>query len=201
MQVQKIDNTSFRMIRLASAEARFNQAVNKFQLYKITPEDSQYLNKLRNSINLEELMPNMKPEDYMLWDRILKQVLNTYNETILLTKDDKPCGALKYKKTPRHYEVLGRVTWPIEKGKREPFAGKILVMQMFKMFMQDNLNIIKTCVCRYNPFSTISKCMEMGFRSYGGDDYNELMSVKRERIPAIFEKFKDIIVIEEESQQ
>lgn len=201
MKIQKTDNTSFRMIRLASAEARFNQVVNKFQLYKITPEDSQYLNKLRNSINLEELMPNMKPEDYMLWDRILKQVLNTYNETILLTKEDKPCGALKYKKTPRHYEVLGRVTWPIEKGKREPFAGKILVMQMFKMFMQDNLNIIKTCVCRYNPFSTISKCMEMGFRSYGGDDYNELMSVKRERIPAIFEKFKDIIVIEEESQQ
>lgn len=201
MQVQKTDNTSFKMIRLASAEARFNRAVNQFKLYKITPEDSQYLDRLRTSINLRELMPNLKSEDYMLWERILKQVLTTSNETILLTKDDKPCGALKYKRTPRHYEVLGRVTWPIEKGKREPFAGKVLVMQLFRTFMQDNLNFIKTCVCRYNPFSTISKCMEMGFRSYGGDDYNELMSVRRDRIPDIFEKFKDIIVIEEESQQ
>lgn len=201
MQIQKTDNTSFKMVRLASAEAKLNHIVNKFELYRVTPEDAEYLQSLVRSINLKELMPNLKPEDYMLWQRILDKVLSTYHETILLLKDGIPCGGIKYKKNHNHYEILGRVTWPIEKGKREPFAGKVLSMQLFKIFMQDNLNTIRTCVVRHNPFDTISKCMELGFRSFGGDNYNELMSVSRARIEQVMEKFKDIIVITPEEFQ
>lgn len=197
MQIQKTNDTSFKSKYLTSAEVRFNQAVNKFKLYKMTPEDSLYLKNLQKSINLQELMPKLKPEDYTFWERILKQVLTTSDETILLTKDDKPCGALKYQKNSRHYAILGRVTWPLETGKREPFAGKVLIMQLYKMFLEDNLSLIKTCVCRYNPFSTISKCMEMGFRSNGGDNYNEIMSVNKERAKKAFEKFNEIIKLGE----
>ncbi|MCM1003635.1 MAG: hypothetical protein NC408_04765 [Candidatus Gastranaerophilales bacterium] len=197
MHIQKTNNTSFKAIRLASAEARFNGAVNKFNLYKITQEDRQYIEKLRNEINLKELMPKLKPEDYKLWEYVLRITLSTYDETILLTKDEKPCGALRYKKTPRDYSIIGRVTWPIETGKREPFAGKVLTTELFRLFLQDNLKVIRTCVARHNPFDTISKCMEMGFSSCGGDDYNELMAVTRARIENVLEKFKDIIIIED----
>lgn len=201
MHIQKVNNTSFKMNRLASAEARFKQTVNKFELYRITPEDKDYLSILLQSIKLKELMPNLKPEYYFLWQRILEKVLSTYNETILLTKDNIPCGGLKYRKNSNHYEILGRVTWPIEQGKREPFAGKVLTMQLFKIFMQDNLNMIRTCVVRNSPFGTISKVRDMGFSSYGGDNFNELMCITRARIEKAMEKFKDIIFIEEESQQ
>ncbi len=200
MQIQKTDNTSFKAIRLASAEARFNGAVNKFNIYRVTAEDKQYLDKLQSGINLRELMPKLKPEDYKLWEYVLRRTLSTFDDTILLTKDDKPCGALRYKKTPRDYSIIGRVTWPLETGKREPFAGKVLTMELFRLFMQDNLNVIRTCVARHNPFDTISKCMEMGFGSCGGDDYNELMSITRGRIEKVIEKFKNIIIINDSEE-
>ncbi len=168
--------------------------VNKFDLHKITSEDTLYLEKLRNGINLRELMPKLREEDYKLWEQILRMTLSTSDETILLTKGDKPCGALKYKKQYNDYAVQGRVTWPIEAGKKEPFAGKVLVMELFRLFMNDNSKSIRTCVVRNNSFNTISKCMEMGFRSCGGDNYNELMSVTRSRIEQVMDKFKDIII-------
>ena len=54
MQIQKTDNTSFKMVRLASAETKLNHIVNKFELYRVTPEDAEYLQSLVRSINLKE---------------------------------------------------------------------------------------------------------------------------------------------------
>lgn len=201
MKIQNVNSTQFKAKHLASVKASAKGVANNFELYKVTKSDENYLNNLLNNINLKELYSGLKPEDYKLWQFVLNRVLTPSNETMLLLKDGIPCGGIKYKKTPRDYTVVGRVTWPVEVGKREAFAGKVLTLQMFRDLMQDNINTIRTCVCRYNPFDTISKCMELGFRSYGGDDYNELMSVNRQSVSKVLESFSNIVKFDDSIEE
>lgn len=125
---------------------------------------------------------------------VLRKSLSPFCQTLLLSKNSKLCGGLKYSSNRLGYSVDAEATWPVEKDVREPFAGKALMLGFYKIFMEDSFNTVRACVVRNNPFSTISKCMELGFSSAGGDNYNELMVTTRARIQQTLEKFAPIIL-------
>lgn len=60
MQIQKINDTSFKAIRLASVEASSKGVYNQFDLYKATERDFPFLEKLASQINLKELKSHMR---------------------------------------------------------------------------------------------------------------------------------------------
>lgn len=198
MRIQN-DLQSFNGIHIASANVKLNNSSLKYDLYKITGVDTDFLEELRKSLDLRKLYSGLDDYGYTFWQRILNSVLAPScffnSNTILLTKDNLPCGGLKYTVNRDFYNIEGRVTWPLEKDKREPFAGKVLLLELYNIFLHDNKNRIKTCTVRRTPFDALSKSIEMGFSSVGGDNYNELMSINRQKIAGMISKFKPIIEI------
>lgn len=206
MKITGQDNyINFKGIHIATARPMLkNVGASPLELYKLTNNDKKFTSDLFNNINLERLYPGLDFDKYKLWYRFIKQALTeTWNsQPIIVTQDNIPCGAINFKKN-RVYDILSRATWPINSGERVSFAGKALTLELFNIFLndKDNVNAIRTNVVRAGVFDTITKCMELGFRSRGGDNYNEQMGISRSSVEKIVEKFRPIIEINEHNSE
>lgn len=200
MKINKIqEQPQFSGIHIATAHIKLPMREANLELYKLSEIDFPFLNNLTKSLNFRELYPNLTDNDYRLWgfirDRVFQQSQN--QDTFIVTKDNVPCGALKYSKKPSFYSIEGRITWPLEKGKKEPLAGKSLTLMLFNLFLRDNCRLIRSCVARNTSFDTVTKAISMGFGLGGGDEYNELMSIGREKIQKVIDNYRNIVEIEE----
>lgn len=198
MRIQQTGQ-SFNGIHIASANAKVNGSVANYDLYKLTQNDSAFIENLANSINLPELWHGMKKTGYLFWAKAVNSFLslakNKEMESILITKDKIPCGGINYQKKNNSYEIGYRVTWPIELDKKAPFAGTILYLNLFKKALNENIDTIRTIATRIGPFDVVGKCYRLGFSSRGGDEYNEIMSIRNAEIAKTIERYKQKVSI------
>lgn len=158
--------------------------INKIALFKLTETDRPFLKTLRNKINLRELIPNIKNDEFEIYDHIIKKSLENAlaknNESLLLTCNNIPCGIIvnKFCKTKQIVEYI--CTWPFKKNQKLPFGAQTLFSETFNRFCNTNLNFIELYATRFG--TAISKYNSLGFKSLGGDNYTELMRISREKI-------------------
>lgn len=194
------NNQTFNGIKIASARAKLNGVVSNYELYRITPKDSAYLDNLELHLDLPRLWSGLKQGDYFFWKKTISMMFSVAKsssaESVVIAKDGALCGGINYNiDSHNKCNVAYRVTWPVESEKKAPFAGKILYMQLFKKCLDKGVNSIKTTVSRFGPFSAISKCCQLGFGLNGGDNYTEIMGIGEKGMRNTFDKFQDIIEI------
>lgn len=184
MKVQQI-STNFKGIPIS--KVKINASESKYVLYELENGDEEFLKKLYKKTNLKTLMPNLRDEEgYETWDWVLKNAINSFgtknSKTLLETCNNKPCGIMNYKDIDDKYYLKFITTFPIQQNKRLPFAGQVLINELFRRFIDTKNNIIELTALRYSPFSPISKYMQLGFKMYGGTGFSEVMKINRENV-------------------
>ena len=190
------NNVSFKGIPIAKARVMDKNIT----LYKLTEKDREFADALTDKLNLKELMSGLSELDYKVWKDITNRgLLESFRRgctSILATIDKKPCGVLNHIE-PRNKCVVNFIsTWPIEKNKKPPFVCKTLLSNLFTKILKTDCNFVELLAVKYGPFSAISKYMQMGFRSVGGDNFFENMSINRERMTKALSQTKELIKLE-----
>lgn len=181
---------NFQGINISKA----NVLGRNLDIYKLTEKDKEFTSALKN-IDLKNLLPPMNAQDFLIYNTVFQTGLSNAhykNKTgMLLSCEDIPCGILV--SFPFKNKLIGDFicTWPIRKGEKAPFGAQTLFTQMFKDFLDTNAKLIEIYAVRYG--SLVSKYMQMGFRSAGGDDHTEIMNISRERVKTYLEKMNQHI--------
>ena len=191
-----MSNVNFQGINIANV----NVAGNSFKLYRLTSKDKQFVNELYHNIDLKEMMPNLKSLEYTIWDNMTSHGLFDGSwhcaQSILTTLNKKPCGVANYTLASRNSELNYISTWPLEKGKKVSFAGKSLFMHIFQDFLKTDFRSINLAAMTYAPFDVVSKYLSLGFKSRGGDNFQNLMTINRDSVINTVEKLKKNIQYE-----
>ena len=204
MKIQSTSQINSKAIPIANI--RVKNSNNNYKLYKLTQNDTAFLDKLAASINVESLYPGLKEHQYKIWDSIIRgcfdSISNRDSVTILETCNGIPCGMLNYLKINEKKDRIAYVsTWPIRAGEKVPFAGKILFQEFFRNFLNNNKSIAELVAVKNGPFASITKFMSIGFKLLGGDNYNELMRAEDKKIKSVYEKFNNDITRQSYPQQ
>lgn len=184
-----MNNLSFQGINIANT----NVLNHKLGIYKLTENDKPYIKYLKENIDLKKLFPQIKDDEYQIYDSLLKRALdnasNKHKDTLLLSCDNTPCGIMVYT-AGKFQHILDYIcTWPVEPNKKAPFGGQILFTQMFKNFIETGSNLIELYATRFG--SAVSKYRHLGFKSCGGDNYTELMRIKRNDVENSYNILKE----------
>ncbi len=189
-----MNKLSFQGIQTASAIGGLN-------IYKLTDKDKRLAEKLANDISLKTLMPGLSEYQYQIWDDTIQKALaQKCKNTFLLAKHRVPCGVLNYAQTPYMFNVNYAATWPVCSAQRVPFAGKALFLELFRHFLESSAQIIELWGIKNAPFDPVGKYRQLGFKMYGGDNFQELMRINREQAANTMDKFKDIIKLQSVKQ-
>ena len=146
-------------------------------------------------------MPGLSEYQYQIWDDTIQKALaQKCKNTFLLAKHRVPCGVLNYAQTPYMFNVNYAATWPVCSAQRVPFAGKALFLELFRHFLESSAQIIELWGIKNAPFDPVGKYRQLGFKMYGGDNFQELMRINREQAANTMDKFKDIIKLQSVKQ-
>ena len=95
--------------------------------------------------------------------------------------------ANKHKNTTHYVDYI--TTWAVEPNKKAPYGAQILFTQMFSDFLKTVAKFIELYATRFG--NAISKYRKIGFKSYGGDNYTEIMRIKREEVEKSYNKLQE----------
>ena len=181
---------NFKGIKIAKATIKNTNEPLEFDVYKITPKDKIFLSNLYQSTDVCKLYPGLQEYHYHLWDHVLKESIKMDdNEKIfLLAKDKKPCGLLNYSEEKSRIFVNSVCTIPLGKFNKVPWVGTTLFLSLFKEFLKTPLNRIRLVAAKSAPFPTVPKYYRLGFKSLGGDEYNEVMVIDKNNVQCILQK-------------
>lgn len=197
MLTQLNKNINFKGIPVSDIHVRGLES--KIRIHKLTKNDTEFIDKLCDNINLSELMPKIQPKKLDFWKSIIEWGLNASKQSdkkgYLLTYDGIPCGNLTYAEYPDKFHLNYVSTWPIQKEQKVPFAGQVLFKQLYEDFIQSKLQKIELNASRFSPFSIIGKYLQLGFKMLGGDDCCEKMATDRTRVLQTLQKLNQIIEI------
>lgn len=184
-----MNNINFKGINVSNA----NILNHKMSIYKLTEKDKPFIKQLSEKVNLKNLIPDITPDDFKIYDFFLKRGLNNAmgknKEGLLLACDYIPCGIMANTAGKFTQEVNYICTWPVEPGVKAPFGAQTLFAQMFGNFLKSGANFIELNATRFGD--AISKYRHLGFKSYGGNNYTEIMRINKDGVQASFEKLKE----------
>ena len=204
MDVKPVGNIGFKGIPLSKVKIITpNGQTARYTVYKALHGDEPFLEEISLNTNVMNRVKGLTDIEYTIWDSILgeglTQLLGSNKFTLLLADKNKcACGFLNYKQMPDKFSVEYVSTWPNKEGERGLLAGKTLFMELFNIFKQDTERksiILEALTCA--PFSPISKYMELGFRSFGGQNFQEYMRISRNGILKSLDKYKNMILRKE----
>ncbi len=188
MKIQPTQSTNFKALPIAKAEVIGLEG--KYKLFKIMPDDIDYLKNYVKDINLPEIAEGFSKEEYNNWYNVIEKGLlfsgkEFGREGILCAYNNKPCGVLNYSimADKRSSFVNYAATWTSEKGKKVPLANQIMFFKLFR-----NLSEKGGCNVRLNalinsPYCPVMKYKTLGFASIGSDfDGLENMKINEPRI-------------------
>ena len=190
-----ISDTSFKGIPVAKAKTPFNT----FQMYKITPDDSAFIQKIQKSINLRALMPGLDNEEYEIWEGVTRTALTNpldKSDTFIITTQNKPCGVMNISQKKASFDLNFISTWPVKQGEKVPFAGKALFTELFRRFVESKQALINLVALRYAPFDPVGKYLKLGFMAFGGNNYTEIMRINQGRASKTLETLKQHVSLE-----
>ena len=190
---------NFAGIRLAKSTNCIKNIETSIDLYEITQKDKAFLKRLRESVNVKELMPSEKitRQEYDRWQEMLNLALDKAasedRKCVIAATNNKPCGIITYLPGKNKYYIDCICTWPVETGKKVTLAGQTLFKQMFSDFLSGKANIIDLTAILNGPFSTVSKYMKLGFKQIGGENYLVAMRTNRENTKQTMAELNKII--------
>ena len=128
MQIQNKFNhhtqQSFSGINIAKSTNCIKNIETNIDLFEITKKDKTFLNKLRASVKMNELMPNSRitKAEFDRWQEMLNLALDKAQykdrKCIIAAKDKKPCGIITFHPGQNKYYLDCICTWPVETGKK-----------------------------------------------------------------------------------
>lgn len=190
---------TFCGIHIANSTNCIKNAETSIGLYQITHNDRPFLQKLRNTIKMNELMPNAKftKAEFDRWQEMLNvaldKALNSDRKCFIAAKDNKPCGIITFHPGGNKYHLDCICTWPVEAGKKVTLAGQTLFKQMFTDFLNSKANTLSLDAILNGPFSTVSKYSRLGFKQVGGENWLVAMRINRETTEKTMKTLNDII--------
>ena len=189
----------FTGIHIANSTNYIKNAETNIDLYQITRNDRAFLQKLRNTIKMNELMPDAKitKSEFDRWQEMLNvaldKALNTDRKCFIAAKDNKPCGIITFHTGKNKYHLDCICTWPVEAGKKVVLAGQTLFKQMFTDFLGSKANILSLDAILNGPFDTVSKYSRLGFKQVGGENWLVAMRTNRETTEKTMKHLNNII--------
>ncbi len=203
MQIQNKFNhhtqQSFSGINIAKSTNCIKNIETNIDLFEITKKDKPFLNKLRASVKMNELMPNSRitKAEFDRWQEMLNLALdkaqNKDRKCIIAAKDKKPCGIITFLPGQNKYYLDCICTWPVETGKKVTLAGQTLFKQMFTDFLNSKANILDLTAILNGPFDTVSKYSKLGFKQIGGENWLVAMRTNRDTTEKTMKKLDNII--------
>lgn len=190
---------SFSGINIAKSTNCIKNIETNIDLFEITNKDKIFLNKLRNSVKMNELMPDSRitKAEFDRWQEMLNLALdkaqNKDRKCIIAAKDKKPCGIITFQPGQNKYYLDCICTWPIETGKKVTLAGQTLFKQMFADFLNSKANILDLTAILNGPFDTVSKYSKLGFKQIGGENFLVAMRTNRDTTEKTMKKLDNII--------
>lgn len=182
MKITDNNQTTFGAIHIANARNITKNIQTDLQIYKITKSDREFLDELRSTIKMEELMPNIPQYKLDVWQELFNiatyGVLDTNKTGLMITNNKKPCGLMAF--SPSHLDII--CTWPVETGKKVPYAGTVLMKTMFEEFLKGKNNFLDLNAVTNGPFCNVAKFMRLGFWQRGGENYITAMRTSRAKI-------------------
>ena len=169
----------------------------ELSLYKITKKDDEFLGKLERSVDAKKLQDGFNDDQYALWNFLIKKGISEcrYRGTgFLVTKDNVPCGILSYQ--PRYFTVSvpDVATWPVEKNKKVPFAGKAMFMELFKHVLKnDDYSQVSLVAMKDSVYSPAEHYKSLGFRKTSENKTDIRMVITIGRMKKALEEFKSLI--------
>lgn len=190
---------SFSGINIAKSTNCIKNIETNIDLFEITNKDKIFLNKLRNSVKMNELMPDSRitKAEFDRWQEMLNLALDKAQikdrKCIIAAKDKKPCGIITFHPGQNKYYLDCICTWPIETGKKVTLAGQTLFKQMFADFLNSKANILDLTAILNGPFDTVSKYSKLGFKQIGGENFLVAMRTNRDTTEKTMKKLDNII--------
>lgn len=183
MRVNPISNISTKGVPIADVKVKGIN--NSYKLFSVNFKDREFLDKMYEAVELDKLMPNLYEYDYIVWDEILhtaiKKSKGAYSKSFLGVCNNKPYGILHYNDFGKEYQLSYVATFPTEPQKRVPCGGQILFNELLKRFVQSDKKGIELCAVKDSPFNPVGTYHQLGFRTTDEDNYNEFMSLSRNR--------------------
>jgi len=195
MKISSVQQTSFCGIPISDISIIGSKA--KYKLYNVSDRDAKFLSDMYDSVKLEKLMPNLSDLEYYLWDSILQSAIDVsklpLKRAFIETYNNIPCGVMCYSTQGKNMHVNFVVTFPDKVSHRVPCAGQILFNELFRRFIISDSQKIELNASRYSPFDPVSKYLKLGFSMLGGDNYSEVMRIRKENVLNTLEKQKQFI--------
>lgn len=189
--MQISSNPTFKGIKIAQA----NVLAHKLNVYKLSEKDKGFTTQLANNIDLKKLITTSSIQDIEFHEHILKRSFacahNKNNNSMLLTCDGTPCSILVSNCKSYRESIDFACSWPIEKNKKAPFGAQILFTQLYKDFLDTDLKFIELNAVRIG--NAVSKYIQFGFSSRGGDNFTEIMQISRENVGRFYQILKEKI--------
>ena len=158
-------NINFKAFKVAETTNSFKNFPTDINIYKLSAEDSPFLDKLRKTDYLK-LYPKIGEMKLLRWQHIFDYCIfeakDKLNTTYLAVSDNKPCAIMIYKDDCAYY-LKGICAIPTETNKKVAGAGKTLFYQLFKNIVEENKRGAILDAVIDGPFDVVKKYEELGF--------------------------------------
>lgn len=168
----------------------------KLSLYKLTKEDDTFLGKLERSIDTRKLQDGFTDEQYSLWNDIIITGISDcrwQGRGLLVAKDNVPCGILSYKPENTTLTVPHVATWPVEKNKKIPLAGKTLFMQFFKSVIDSDMPQVSLKALKDSVYTPAEHFKSIGFRKTSEGNWYVNMKIDKKHVEKNLKKLEELI--------
>ena len=188
MQISNSNNLNFQARKIALTRNVFNGVKTHIDLYELSSKDTKFLEKLRDKINIPELMPDLAKPDAKSWQDVLNFTINAaLDKSIkkyLAVSNQKPCGIMALQKEGRTMNLLGISSIPIGVNQKANYAATTLFCQLFQNAKNSKPNRIVLEAVRNSGFDLVSRYKEKGFfPGETGERYISMKCPKRQIIP------------------
>ena len=211
--VNNIAPISFKARLISRVHVNLDQAKVKYKIFELDDCDEEFTQKLRESVDFKKLMPSVKDNHLLnIWNTIFGGAITRNNEFygrrainyLLVNEKNQPCGAMAVFKylndVYEKYKLQYICTWPTSADRREPLAGKALILNMFKRITENGRQTpgrIELEAVNNSLFSPVAKYLQMGFSIFGGDNHTTDMRISKTKLPEVLRKFAKVLHIEE----
>lgn len=192
------NNLAFTALPLARTRTCVNNTVTELSVYMLTKKDLHFIKKLPEKIEMDKNFPGLSESAYKRWHEMLEIAADKAaladRKTLLVTKNDIPCGIMTFKSGKNIFEIDAVCTWAIEMCKKVPFAGKVLFNELFKIFEKSKARRIILQAITDGPFPTEPVYKKLGFIPTGSEGSNKInMEFSVSRLKNILNNLSSVI--------
>lgn len=159
-------NTNFQAIKVAKTTNLKTGA--EIDIYKLGKEDSDFLQKLFSNIQIERRCTDLTEIQKARWQNIFNYCISNAgkngNVNYVATKNHRACCIMTYSQDGNSLFLDAISAIPDNQGKRTPFAGQTLFLQLFKDALVKKAKSVKLDAVQDGPFDVISKYEKLGFK-------------------------------------